>query len=82
VCNTWECKARVDGVRGAEFRAFPTAEAAMDWVKAAKLGRKVNYMNIEHYLSENVIRWGPRFASSCPCVARRRKPHPRVCLLP
>ena len=41
-----ECKARVDGIKGAEFRGFPTAEAAMDWVKAGKFCRKVNYMNI------------------------------------
>jgi hypothetical protein len=47
VCDTWaECKARVDGISGAEFRSFPTAKEAMDWVKAAKLGRKVNFMNL------------------------------------
>ena len=31
VCDTWaECKARVDGISGAECRSFPTAEEAMD----------------------------------------------------
>ncbi len=47
VCDTWaECKARVDGVSGAEFRSFRTAKEAMDYVKVAQLGRKVNYMNL------------------------------------
>jgi hypothetical protein len=47
VCDTWtECRARVDGISGAEFRSFRTAQEAMDYVKAARLGRKVNYMNL------------------------------------
>jgi hypothetical protein len=47
ICDNWpECKARVDGISCAEYRSFHTAKEAMDYVKAANLGRKVNYMNI------------------------------------
>jgi hypothetical protein len=47
VCNDWaECKARVEGISCAEFRSFRTSKEAMDYVKAANLGRRVNYMNL------------------------------------
>jgi hypothetical protein len=48
ICDNWaKCKARVDGVRCAEFKSFHTAKEAMDYVKAAKFGRRVNYnMNL------------------------------------
>ncbi len=47
ICNDWaECKARVDGISCAEFRSFRTAKEAIDYVKAANLGRMVNYMNL------------------------------------
>jgi hypothetical protein len=47
MCDIWsECKARVDGISEAEFSSFRTAQEAMDYVKVARLGRKVNYMNL------------------------------------
>jgi hypothetical protein len=48
VVNTWdECKALVDGVRAAEFRSFHTAQEANEYVRSAKIVRKVNYMNLK-----------------------------------
>jgi hypothetical protein len=48
ICDSWaECKARVDGgIRCAEYRSFRSAKEAMDYVKAANLGRRVCYMNL------------------------------------
>jgi hypothetical protein len=48
ICDSWpECKARVDGVRGAEFKSFHTAKEAIDYVKAAQSGRRINFMNLK-----------------------------------
>jgi hypothetical protein len=47
ICDSWaECKARVDGIRCAEHRSFHSAQEAMDYVKAANLGRRVCYMSL------------------------------------
>jgi hypothetical protein len=55
ICDNWpECKARVDGISCAEYRSFHTAKEAMDYVKAANLGRRVNYMNIHHEFKDFV----------------------------
>ncbi len=45
VYSTWaECKARVDGIKEAEFRSFPNQQEAMDWVRTGTRHRKVNFM--------------------------------------